>query len=446
MSKEKKYSIVLGVLLILGINIYCYATESGVITGQTVKLREKPTTESKSISLLDLNDKVEILGKEGDWYQVKIEGKTGYVSASYIKTDAKIENNNIVNNVTNSTALNSSENNNISSITKIENNEIIESTNTSIKENEQEEIELPSEQELKEDIQIRIIPLINAGSIGELKKGTKVTVTEKINNWFYIISEEYAGWTYKEVFVSSATNTRTDEKQEDKEVQKDQKVEEVEKTNIQNRKGYVNVDSVNIRKSADIASEVLGNLSKNAEVIILEEVNSWYKIKTATKEGYIAKQYISDTKVEITNRSSDFERKEEKNEDIIEVSSNKTEIGEKVIAYAKQYLGCRYVSGGNGPNSFDCSGLTRYVYQNFGYSLARTAAGQAGMGKNVNKSELQLGDLVFFSQGTKEIGHVGIYVGGNSFIHAANPQKGVVITPLSNSYYIKNYVTARRIL
>lgn len=96
MSKEKKYSIVLGVLLILGINIYCYATESGVITGQTVKLREKPTTESKSISLLDLNDKVEILGKEGDWYQVKIEGKTGYVSASYIKTDAKIENNNIV--------------------------------------------------------------------------------------------------------------------------------------------------------------------------------------------------------------------------------------------------------------------------------------------------------------------------------------------------------------
>lgn len=342
--------------------------------------------------------------------------------------------------------MNSSENNNISSITKIENNEIIESTNTSIKENEQEEIELPSEQELKEDIQIRIIPLINAGSIGELKKGTKVTVTEKINNWFYIISEEYAGWTYKEVFVSSATNTRTDEKQEDKEVQKDQKVEEVEKTNIQNRKGYVNVDSVNIRKSADIASEVLGNLSKNAEVIILEEVNSWYKIKTATKEGYIAKQYISDTKVEITNRSSDFERKEEKNEDIIEVSSNKTEIGEKVIAYAKQYLGCRYVSGGNGPNSFDCSGLTRYVYQNFGYSLARTAAGQAGMGKNVNKSELQLGDLVFFSQGTKEIGHVGIYVGGNSFIHAANPQKGVVITPLSNSYYIKNYVTARRIL
>lgn len=64
----------------------------------------------------------------------------------------------------------------------------------------------------------------------------------------------------------------------------------------------------------------------------------------------------------------------------------------------------------------------------------------------MEKANLQLGDLVLFSQGSKAIGHVGIYIGGNQFIHASNPSDGVKITSLSNSYYVQRYVTARRIL
>ena len=80
------------------------------------------------------------------------------------------------------------------------------------------------------------------------------------------------------------------------------------------------------------------------------------------------------------------------------------------------------------------------MYKHFGYSLSRTSGGQRSNGTKVNKSDLQPGDILCFS------GHVGIYIGGNKFIHAANPRKGVIITSLSESYYVKTYITARRIL
>ena len=92
------------------------------------------------------------------------------------------------------------------------------------------------------------------------------------------------------------------------------------------------------------------------------------------------------------------------------------------------------------PSGFDCSGFTSYVYKHFGYSLNRTSSGQRSNGVAVSKSDLQAGDILCFN------GHVGLYIGGGSFIHAANPSKGVIISSLSESYYQKNYITARRIL
>ena len=129
------------------------------------------------------------------------------------------------------------------------------------------------------------------------------------------------------------------------------------------------------------------------------------------------------------------------------VESTSKTTGSAVVEYAKKFLGKKYVSGGSSPETgFDCSGFTCYVYKHFGYTLNRVSTDQAQNGTKVDKSDLKLGDLVLFSQGSRSIGHVGIYIGNNEFIHAANPQKGVIITSLSNSYYKTNYVTARRIL
>ena len=122
-------------------------------------------------------------------------------------------------------------------------------------------------------------------------------------------------------------------------------------------------------------------------------------------------------------------------------------LGQQVVDYAKQYLGTPYVYGGNGPNSFDCSGYTSYVYRHFGYTLNRTASGQLSNGVSVSKSELQPGDLVFFKDGgSKPVSHVGIYIGGGQFIHASTSTYEVRINDLTSGYYNNVYVYARRIL
>lgn len=118
----------------------------------------------------------------------------------------------------------------------------------------------------------------------------------------------------------------------------------------------------------------------------------------------------------------------------------------EIVDYAKKFLGCSYSYGASGPRSFDCSGLTMHVYKHFGISLPHSSASQAKEGEYVKKSDLQEGDLVFFNTSSKGISHVGIYIGGGEFIHASTSKRNVEISSLSESYYDKRYVTARRVI
>ena len=125
-------------------------------------------------------------------------------------------------------------------------------------------------------------------------------------------------------------------------------------------------------------------------------------------------------------------------------------LSKKVVELAKQQLGKKYVWGGNGPTTFDCSGLTKYVYGKVGITLERVSYNQATQGIKVDKSKLQIGDLLFFSginsASSNKISHVGIYIGNGEFLHAANSTRGVVIDDLDADYYKKHYVTARRVI
>ena len=122
--------------------------------------------------------------------------------------------------------------------------------------------------------------------------------------------------------------------------------------------------------------------------------------------------------------------------------------GQEIADYALQFVGYRYVHGGASPKGFDCSGLTTYVYKQFGYTLNRTCSGQLDNGTPVSMSELQPGDIVIFRKGSssKRATHVGLYIGNNQFVHASTPTKGVIISKMSDSYYTKGFVGARRIV
>ena len=119
--------------------------------------------------------------------------------------------------------------------------------------------------------------------------------------------------------------------------------------------------------------------------------------------------------------------------------------GQKLVECAKQYLGVPYVWGGSSPSGFDCSGFVQYVARQCGYTVGRTVSQQWPYGVQVNRSELQPGDIVFFANTyTSGLSHVGIYVGDGQFIHASS-NGGVMYSDLNSNYYSSHYYGARRL-
>ena len=112
-----------------------------------------------------------------------------------------------------------------------------------------------------------------------------------------------------------------------------------------------------------------------------------------------------------------------------------------VVGIAMQYLGIPYRWGGASPSTgFDCSGFVMYVYAQVGVSLPHNAAMQYGYGSAVSRSELQPGDLVFFNG----LGHMGIYIGGNQFIHSPHTGDVVKISSITG-WYEDTWYGARRL-
>ncbi|SDD61530.1 C40 family peptidase [Sporomusa acidovorans] len=118
--------------------------------------------------------------------------------------------------------------------------------------------------------------------------------------------------------------------------------------------------------------------------------------------------------------------------------------GAQLIQTAQKYMGVPYVWGGDTPDGWDCSGYTQYVMKENGITIPRTAAEQYNTGTPVNKSDLKIGDLVFFTTYKPGASHVGFYMGDGNFIHASSAAKQVTINSLSETYYDEHYIGARR--
>lgn len=125
----------------------------------------------------------------------------------------------------------------------------------------------------------------------------------------------------------------------------------------------------------------------------------------------------------------------------------------QLVLKAKTMISAPYLWGGSSPSMMDCSGLTQMLYKFAGYSIPRDADQQQDFFKPVkSRDELQVGDLVFFSENRKHATHVGMYIGNKKFIHSSVGYNGVAITsfdpkdPLYNPVYIKIYYGAGRII
>ena len=161
--------------------------------------------------------------------------------------------------------------------------------------------------------------------------------------------------------------------------------------------------------------------------IVSDLGNGWYQVES----GYVSAEYV-------TLVGADFE--------------GSSELGTAAAAMAKSLLGCRYVSGGRGPSTFDCSGLMYYIYKQLGHPIARGSSSQYYQsGYFVSTDAMQPGDLIFFfdrrfdsSGGTLPTTHVGMYVGGDQFIHASTTSYRVQYDSIYG-YYAPYIVGAKRI-
>lgn len=118
--------------------------------------------------------------------------------------------------------------------------------------------------------------------------------------------------------------------------------------------------------------------------------------------------------------------------------------GADIVATAKKFTGVPYVFGGTTPKGFDCSGFLQYVFKQHGINIPRLADDQYKLGKTVKISQLEIGDLVFFSTYTAGVSHCGIYVGDGKFLHTSS-SRGVRIDSLSDSYWKPRFVGGKKI-
>jgi peptidoglycan endopeptidase LytE len=115
-----------------------------------------------------------------------------------------------------------------------------------------------------------------------------------------------------------------------------------------------------------------------------------------------------------------------------------------LVQAAMGFLGAPYRLGGFSAQGIDCSGLVKKIYQFFDIDLPRTASEQSRVGMSVARDDLSEGDLLFFNT-RRRVGHVGIYIGNNEFVHAASRKRGVRVDNLDTPYFNKRFIRAVRL-
>jgi len=189
----------------------------------------------------------------------------------------------------------------------------------------------------------------------------------------------------------------------------------------------------------------IGQLENGTVLTVLGTKGSFYQIDCYDMTGYIAKNQVA------KNEAGEcYVNCDEASADTCFFTytdpAQALQLRHDILALAKKQLGSRYVYGGMTPGGFDCSGLTLYLYQKQGIDLHRRASLQLQNGIIVPKEAMQVGDLVFFRQGTKNpASHVGIYAGNNQIIHAGT-STGVVYSDLDLGYFEEYFLCVRRVI
>lgn len=299
--------------------------------------------------------------------------------------------------------------------------------------------------------EMKSAPDLNASAMEGFLEEKDVIIIKKVDeNWSHI----YVADDYTAGYVLNSALTL-----ENKLVTKEQVFEDRMKAiKAIATPGYIyGADSVNVRTMPGEDKEIKITLPGGTSCYLVETIGDWVKISYGKDytAGYVKKEYT------ITKEKYDAIKAEERRQQQATAKAKKkssysytmpanyttpasSSKGQQIVNAASKYIGVRYVYGGTSPSGFDCSGLVQYACRQVGISVNRTSRDQFKNGVAVAKSDLQPGDLVFFSKGSS-ISHVGIYAGNGQVLHSPSPGKRVCYTALSSMCSYSRYVGARRV-
>ncbi len=238
------------------------ATQGRATTDGT-RVRREASTEATILTDVQAGETFEILDQIGDWYQVQVDEYVGYIRSDLVEVleEEKV------------------------TTTEVASEEPAETTETQNEEPAEQNLE-----ETKNEISVYIIPVIYASKIDMIPAGTEIITQNTINQWCYVQYGEKTGWVIKSELEKLNQTPSQDEPQEPAET-------------TEEKKGYINTSSANVRASGDMEAEVLRAIPRNTEVTILEEGEEWTKIRVDDLEGYVATRLISDEPTETTSRA-----------------------------------------------------------------------------------------------------------------------------------------------
>lgn len=272
--------------------------------------------------------------------------------------------------------------------------------------------------------------------VGKLYNNSAATVEATEGDWYKITSGNVTGYVKSEFVVCG-----------DEELAR----------KVSRRVATVQTETLFVRTEPTTDSVVLGMVPDQDDLTVLEELeNGWTKVSIEEGEGYVSNDYVTKSIEFVMAESKEEEAarlaKEEaerqaaaraaaaKNKKSSKAGSSARPSGSgagAVAGYASQFVGNPYVYGGSSlTNGADCSGFVMAVYAAFGVGLPHSSSALAGVGYGVSPSDMQPGDIICYS------GHVGIYVGNNTIVHASTPATGIKYTSPAN---YRPIVAVRRI-